>query len=112
MTNNVGRYTYMQAMVDDYLLTGDPRTLEVAGYMAEFLKNNFATKKAFYPKDATNFFTERYIAFPFLGVITYYELTHDKAYLDKAQRYMQNLYKTQKVTSYGLGWRIGPTLLP
>lgn len=95
VATNVGRYTYIQAMVDDYLLTGDPRTLVVMGYMAEFLKNNFSADRAFYPRNSTRFWTERYIAFPFLGMISYYELTQDKKYLKIAEEYMENLYKTQ-----------------
>ncbi|MCA9408115.1 MAG: hypothetical protein H6755_00975 [Candidatus Omnitrophica bacterium] len=90
-----GRYVYVQAMMDDYLLTGDPKSLEVARYMAEYLKNYFPPEKAFYPKGAEYFWTERTAAFPFLGIITYYELTQDKEYLKLADEYMENLYKMQ-----------------
>lgn len=90
-----GRYVYVEALMDDYLLTGDPKSLEVAGYMAEYLKKYIAPSKAFYPKNAEHFFTERLVAFPFLGILTYYELTQDPAYLKIADEYMQNLYKTQ-----------------
>lgn len=89
------RYIYVQAMVDDYLLTGDNKSLVVAGYMAEYLKNNFAPSKAFYPKNATYFWTEREAAFPFLGILAYYELTGEKEYLKLAQEIMINLYRTQ-----------------
>ncbi len=53
------RYIYVQAMADDYLLTGDERSLEIAGFMAEHLKNKYDPKKAFFPKAATRFWTER-----------------------------------------------------
>ncbi len=89
------RYIYVDAVVDDYLLTGDPRSLTMAGFMAEYLKTNFSPDKAYYRRDQKNFFTERDIAFPFLGIITYYELTGEKEYLDIARQYMDNLYKTQ-----------------
>lgn len=89
------RYVYLQAMLDDYLLTGDPRTLEVAGFMAEYLKNNFSPAKAFYAKNSTGFWTERVVAFPFLGLITYYEMTGKDEFLRIAHEYMENLYKTQ-----------------
>jgi hypothetical protein len=94
-TGREPRYVYMQAMLDDYLLTGDPRTLEVAGFMAEYLKNNFSPAKAFYPKNSTGFWTERVVAFPFLGLITYYEMTGKEEFLQIAHEYMENLYKTQ-----------------
>lgn len=90
------RYIFVQAMRDDYLLTGDERSLEIAGYMAEYLKNNFNPEKAFFPKRASHYWTERFYAFPFLGVLTYYELTGKKEYLDIASQYMNNLYKTQR----------------
>ncbi|RKY41056.1 MAG: hypothetical protein DRP76_00705 [Candidatus Omnitrophota bacterium] len=89
------RYIYVQAMVDDYLLTGDEKSLVVAGYMAQYLKNNFAPSKAFFSAHSEHFWTERRQAFPFLGIITYYELTGNKEYLKIAQQFMQNLYRTQ-----------------
>jgi hypothetical protein len=89
------RYLYVDAMADDYFLTGDPRTLEVAGYMAEYLKNNFPAEKAYYSKEDTRFFTERWHAFPFLGVLSYYEMTGNPEYLKVADEFMKNLYKTQ-----------------
>ena len=95
VATNVGRYTYIEAMRDDYLLTGDPRTLEVAGYMAEFLKKNSPPDKAYLKKGEDRFWTERHFASPMLGVLTYYEMTLDQTYLNIAQEYMDNLYRTQ-----------------
>lgn len=89
------RYIYVEGMVDDYLLTGDRRSLEVATYMAEYLKRNCPPEKAFFPKKGTRFWTEREQAFPFLGIITYYQLTGDKEYFDIAKQFMANLYRTQ-----------------
>ncbi len=94
-TQKKTRYIYVEAMVDDYLLTGDPKSLEVAGYMAEYLKKNYSPSNAYYPKNSERFWTERETAFPLLGIITYYELTGNKEYLDAAQQIVQNLYKTQ-----------------
>lgn len=90
------RLIYVEALIDDYLLTGDEKSLLVAGYMAEYLKNNFKPSEAFYPRDASRFWTEREVAFPFLGMISYYELTGDKEYLEASQEIMKNLYRTQK----------------
>jgi len=90
------RYVYVQSVIDDYLLTGDRRSLRVAGYMAEYLKDNFSPSKAFFPRNGTHFWTERYVAFPFLGIVSYYELTGDEDYLAIAKTYMKNLYKTQQ----------------
>ncbi len=89
------RYVYVQALADDYLLTGDPRSLEVAGYMADYLKTHFPPEDAFYEKGRTNFWTERRYAFPFLGVLSYYEISQDTAYLKAAEQYMEHLYLTQ-----------------
>jgi uncharacterized protein YyaL (SSP411 family) len=90
------RYVYMEGMIDDYLLTGDPRSLTIAGYMAEYLAKTYPPAKAFYPKTARNFWTEREAAFPFIGIINYYELTGDMKYFEIAREYMINLYKTQE----------------
>jgi hypothetical protein len=89
------RYMYMEAMADDYLLTGDTKSLTIASYMAEYFKNNVPPTKGYYPKTASYFWTEREQAFPFLGFIIYYELTGDSTYKTLADQYMDNLYKTQ-----------------
>jgi len=89
------RYVYMQAMADDYFLTGDPRTLEIATEMAAYLKNNFHADEAFYSRNEEHYWTERRQAFLFLGLLTYYEMTGDEKYLELSEKYMQNLYKTQ-----------------
>lgn len=88
-------YIYVQAMIDDYLLTGDEKSLTVAGYMAEYLKNNFEPSRAFFSRNSTHFWTERKVAFPFLGAITYFELTGEQEYLQYCSEIMKNLYKTQ-----------------
>jgi len=96
ITSGGTRYVYIEAMADDYLLTGDARSLTVAGYMAEYLKNAFKPSSAFFPRNGKHFWTEREVAFPFLGAITYYKLTGDAEYLEYAREVMQNLYKTQR----------------
>ncbi|MBU1062539.1 MAG: glycoside hydrolase family 127 protein [Candidatus Omnitrophica bacterium] len=90
------RYVFIQAMADDYLLTGDQRSLQVAGWMADYLKEHNEVGKAYYRKNDERFFTERRFAFPFLGMVEYYKLTHDEEYLNLASKFMENLYKTQK----------------
>ncbi|MDP2929130.1 MAG: hypothetical protein Q8O01_03570 [Candidatus Omnitrophota bacterium] len=89
------RYVYVQAMADDYLFTGDERSLRMAGYMAEYLKKNFPPEKAFFPAKAKNFWTERNAAFPLIGMMTYYELTGNKEYLKVCSEIVKNLYRTQ-----------------
>lgn len=90
------RYIYVEALVDDYLLTGDERSKEVAGWMADYLTRHFPPSKAFYPKGATNFWTEREAAFPFLGIMLYYGITGDPAYRTAADEIMERLYKLQR----------------
>ncbi|MDE1921764.1 MAG: hypothetical protein KGI24_10065, partial [Candidatus Omnitrophica bacterium] len=89
------RYIYVDAMADDYLLTGDPRTYTVAGYMEEYLKNHFPPRRAFFPKSGRYFWTERLEAYPFLGAINWYEMSGDPEYLKLSGEYMKNLYRTQ-----------------
>ncbi len=89
------RYVYIETMEDDYLLTGDPKSLTVAGYMAEYLRNYMKPDKAFYPKDEKRFFTERLMAFLMLEQLNYYELTQNKESVKLAGEFMENLYKTQ-----------------
>lgn len=90
------RYVYTEAMADDYFLTGDPRTLEVAKTMAGYQTRVFPPSKAFYPGGATNFFTEREAASPLLGVVSYYEMSGEDRYLQLAKQYVDNLYRTQQ----------------
>jgi hypothetical protein len=93
--NSDPRYIYTEALLDDYLLTGDPISLKVLTDMAEYLKKYLEPTRAYFPKTEIKFWTERLIAFPFLGVLNYYELTGDKSYLNVAEDFMENLYKTQ-----------------
>ncbi|MCK5215239.1 MAG: hypothetical protein KAR05_07800 [Candidatus Omnitrophica bacterium] len=89
------RYLYMQAMMDDYLFTGDKRTLAVAKEMVEYLEGNFKPKDAYFPKNKTSFWTERKYGAVLLGVVTYYEMTLEDKYLDLATQYVDKLYQTQ-----------------
>lgn len=90
------RYLYVEALAADYLLTGDERSKAVAGFMAEYLKAQFPPRKAFYPKGARTFWTEREAAFPLLGMVTYYEISGERRYLDAAAQIVENLRKTQQ----------------
>ncbi|MBI3320802.1 MAG: hypothetical protein HYZ91_00875 [Candidatus Omnitrophica bacterium] len=90
------RYVYVEAMADDYLLTGDERSRAVAKEMADYLRRAFDPAKAFYPKEATNFWTEREVAFPFLGILTYYELSGEREYLAVADQIMEQLSRLQR----------------
>ena len=96
VTYHQTRYLYVEALADDYLLTGDPRSREVAKTMVDYLTRVFPPSKAFYPRGASNFWTEREPAFPFLGVLAYYEMTGEARFLQTAKEYMQQLYKTQQ----------------
>ena len=89
------RYVYVEALADDYLLTGDERSRTVASYMAEYLTSRFPVERAFSPHGSTAFWTEREAAFPFLGVLAYYEISGDDAFRRIADAYMTNLYNTQ-----------------
>ena len=94
-TGSETRYVYVEAMADDYFLTGDPRSFEIAKDMVDYQVKTTPPEKAFFPKKASNFWTERLIAFPFLGAVTYYEMTQDKHYLNLADEYMKQLHRTQ-----------------
>lgn len=89
------RYVYVQALADDYLLTGDERSLKIAGYMAEHLKNKYDPRDAFCKKNAVRFWTEREYGAILTGLLAYYEISNDKTYLDLSSQYIENLYKTQ-----------------
>ncbi len=89
------RYVYVDALADDYLLTGDERSRAVAIWMTEYLVRQFPAAKAFVPRTSTAFWTEREAAFPFLGVLACYEITGDQDYLTIADAYLANLHRTQ-----------------
>ncbi len=95
-TYRQSRYVYVEGMADDYLLMGDSTSLQVASYMAEYLKKAFPLEKYFYQKNSSRFWTEREAAFPFLGIAVYYELAGNQEDLEYTNKIMQNLYRTQK----------------
>ncbi len=90
------RYLFVQAMADDYFLTGDRRSLDAAGEMVGYMEQAFTPDMAFYAKTRNNFWTEREAAFPLIGFVTYYEMTGDPKYLEISREIVQNLHKTQK----------------
>jgi hypothetical protein len=89
------RLLFVQAMADDYFLTGDARSLQAARDMAGFIEQVFPPEKAFYAKERKNFWTEREAAFPLIDLVAVYEMTGEARYLDLAGKIVENLYKTQ-----------------
>lgn len=90
-----GLYVYVQAMMDDYYLFGDERSLSAAKNMADYLLKLVKPSMGYYSKNESGFWTERLMAFSFLGGITYYEMSLDEKYLKASKEYMENVYKTQ-----------------
>lgn len=89
------RYLYLKAMEVDYLLTGDPKTLEVAELMAAYLLNNWGPGFYFYAADDEHFWTERRAGFALLGLIIYGRMSGDATYLDATHARLDQLLATQ-----------------
>ena len=89
------RYLFLRAMEADYLLTGDPRTLEIAELMADYLLEVIDVDWFFYASDSERFWTERRVAFTLLGLIVYGRMSGDTAYLDATHARFDNLIATQ-----------------
>lgn len=95
------RYTYVEALVDDYFLNGDTTSLDVAGVITDYFYMHFETltptvySPYYIPPRKRGFWTEREPAFALVGIITYYEATLDTQYLDEARRIVHSLHQMQ-----------------
>ena len=93
------RYTYVEGLVDDYLLNGDQASRDVAGIVVDhfYMKlEELAGQDVYYkPPRKRGFWTEREPAFALLGITCYYEATLNSAYLDEAKRIVHLLHRMQ-----------------
>ncbi len=76
---NIVRRMYPQGLVEDYLMTGDTRSLDVAKEMAEAFIADVAGQTPYYP------YTERIPAWTILGLLPVFEATGDARYLNAAR---------------------------
>ena len=92
---NEPRYLYQKALETDYLLTGDPRTLDVAGMMASYVLGEFDADWFLYEATDSHFWTERRVGFALLNLEIYGRLTNDATYLDAVGPRLDNILATQ-----------------
>jgi hypothetical protein len=76
---NIVRRMYPQGLVEDYLVGGDARSLEVARAIADALAADVPKQTPYYP------YTERTPAWTILGLLPLYEATGETRYLDAAK---------------------------
>jgi hypothetical protein len=76
---NIVRRMYAQGLVEDYLFTGDARSLEIARSIADAFLADIGPQTPFYTH------TERIPAWTILGLLPVYEATGDARYLDGAK---------------------------
>lgn len=95
------RYLYQKALETDYLLTGDPKTLEVAGLMADYVLATWDPDFFFFSSSDTHFWTERRAGFALLNLEIYGRLTNDPTYLDAVGPRLDNLLATQDESTVG-----------
>ncbi len=89
------RYLYQKALETDYLLTGDPTTLEVGGLMADYVLDAYEVDYFLFESDDEHFWTERRVGFALLNPVIYGRLTNDSTYLDALESRVDNLLATQ-----------------
>ena len=89
------RYLYLRAMELDYLLTGDPKTLQVAGLMADYLHDLHPLTWYHYKRTDTRFWTERRAGFALLGLLVYGRWTGQARYLQRAKDILDQILATQ-----------------
>lgn len=93
------RYTYVEGLVDDYLLNGDQASVDVAGIVVDqfYMKlEELSGRDVYYkPPRKRGFWTEREPAFALLGITCYYEATLNNAYLAEAKRIVHSLHRMQ-----------------
>jgi hypothetical protein len=76
---NIVRRMYTQGLVEDYLVIGDARSLDVARAIADAFLADIAPQTPSYP------YTERIPAWTILGLLPVYEATGDARYLEGAK---------------------------
>lgn len=76
---NIVRRMYAQGLVEDYLVSGDARSLEVAKEIADAFLADVPAQTPYYP------YTERIPAWTLLGLLPVYEATGDVRYLNAAK---------------------------
>lgn len=98
------RYTYIQGLVDDYLLWGGDESKSVAGIIADnFYMTHSDTFYYLAPGERWEHWNERDPAFSLLGLVTYYEATNDINYLNKAEERFDLLFQMQSDNG-GTAW--------
>jgi hypothetical protein len=76
---NIVRRMYAQGLVEDYLVGGDARSLEVAREIGDAFVADVPRQTPYYP------YTERIPAWTILGLLPLYEATGEQRYLDAAK---------------------------
>jgi hypothetical protein len=76
---NIVRRMYAQGLVEDYLVSGDQRSLEVAKEIADAFLADVPAQTPYYA------YTERIPAWTLLGLLPVYEVTGDVRYLNAAK---------------------------
>lgn len=76
---NIVRRMYAQGLVEDYLVTGDARSLDVAREIADAFVTDVPRQTPYYP------YTERIPAWTMLSLLPLYEATGEQRYLDAAK---------------------------
>jgi hypothetical protein len=76
---NIVRRMYAQGLVEDFLVTGDARSLEVAREIGDAFVADVPRQTPYYP------YTERIPAWTILGLLPLYEATGEQRYLDAAK---------------------------
>ncbi len=100
------RYLYLRAMELDYLLTGDPKTLQVSEMMAEYLYTLHPNDWYHYKKADRRFWTERRAGFALLGLLVYGRFSGKTKYIDRAKEILTKILATQAEWPDG-GWLHG-----
>ncbi|MCB9640194.1 MAG: hypothetical protein H6727_14965 [Myxococcales bacterium] len=100
------RYLYLRAMELDYLLMGDPKTLQVSELMAEYLYSLHPVDWYHYKKADKRFWTERRAAFAMLGLLVYGRFSGKAKYMDRAKELLTKILATQAEWPDG-GWLHG-----
>ena len=92
-----------RGLVDAFVLTGDPRALEVAKSLAENAVTAFnqgdSTIRQLFEKEL------RRVAWPTLGLLRLYEITNETRYLHAASRVIDLMKRDRKLWMVGGSWQ-------
>lgn len=94
------RYTFPQGLAQDYFMFGDEEARRVSALIVDNFYMPHAAKWYYQAPNARGMWTEREAAFALNGILAHYELTGERAYLERVRERIHSLRQMQVDNGY------------